>query len=371
MSQQQWGGPSPYASQGFRQPSFGPGPAYGGQPGPGLPYGPPGYGPPGYGPPGYGPHGYGLPPNMPAPRRRNPLKLLLLGMIGVALFAILGLVVLGAAVTQTTEVAFQNDDYQVPPPDANPPPIPIPETYEEAEAIVTSSPFYDQTVPAPVRCTTQPINVGTASDAQLKSHFEGVMECLVRVWQPPVTAAQLILVRPSVTIYGDELTTKCGTSKVNAFYCAADQQIYYSNRLPDAIPIVAEDKWAAQVVMAHEFAHAIQGRTGILISAKALGQNAGDEATDLLFTRRLETQADCLSGMFIRSVTASLGVRNSDLEGIYATYEAIGDDVLSGDPNVVGNHGLARSRRFWGNTGVVNGAVAACNTFIVPKSQVR
>jgi predicted metalloprotease len=355
VSQQQWGGPYPYASQGFRQPSFGPGPVYGGQPGP---------------IPTYPPPGYGLPPNMPAPRRRSPLKLLLKAMIALALLAIVGFVMLGAT-SQTTEVAFQNDDYQVPPPDANPPPIPIPDTYEEAEAILTNSPFYDQTAPAPVRCNTQPINVGTASDSQLKSHFEGMMECLIRVWQPPVSAAQLTLVRPTVTIYGDKMTTKCGTSGINAFYCAADQQVYYSNRLADAIPIVAEDKWAAEVVIAHEFGHALQGRTGILISAKALGQNAGDEAADLLFTRRLETQADCLSGMFIRSVSVSLGVQNSDLKGIYATYEAIGDDVLSGDPGIVGNHGLSRTRKFWGNVGLANGAVAKCNTFIVPKNQVR
>ena len=369
MTQQQWGGPSPYASQGFRQPSFGPGPAYSGQPG----YGPPGYGygPPGYGPPGYGPPGYGLPPNMPAPRRRSPLKLLLMAMIAVALFAIASFVVLGAATSQTTEVAFQNDDYDVPPPDANPPPIPLPETYEEAEAIVTDSPFYAQTVPAPVRCDTQPINVGTASDAQLKAHFDGMMECLIRVWQPPVTAAQLIIVRPTVTIFGDELTTKCGTSKVNAFYCAADQQIYYSNRLADAIPIVAEDKWAAEVVIAHEFAHAIQGRTGILISAKALGQNAGDEATDLLFTRRLETQADCFSGMFIRSVSESLGMQQSDLQGISEVYTAVGDDTLSGNPGIQGNHGLARSRQYWGDAGLGTSQVGQCNTHAAKASLVR
>ena len=36
------------------------------------------------------------------------------------------------------------------------------------------------------------------------------MECLVRVWQPPLTAAGFQIVRPTVTIYGDEINTKCG-----------------------------------------------------------------------------------------------------------------------------------------------------------------
>ena len=366
VSQQQWGGyprygqsaggpqpygrPGPYASQGFQQPPYGPGRGFGG-------------------PQIAVPH-YGAPPGMPGPRRRNPFRALLLAVMAVTLIAIAGFVVAGA-LADTSEVAYQNDDYSVPPPDKNPPPIPIPDTYEQAESIVTNSPFYRQTVPVPVRCDTQPINVETASDAQLKSHFEGMMECLVRVWQPPVEQAGLIIVRPTVTIYGDKMTTKCGTSGVNAFYCAADQQVYYSNRLPDAVAIVKRDKWAADVVIAHEFGHALQGRTGILVSAKALGQNTGNEAEDLRYTRRLETQADCFSGMFLRSTAQSLGIKQTDVEGIENTYRAIGDDTLSGDPSVVGNHGLSRSRLFWGQTGIGNSAVGKCNTFIAPASQVR
>ena len=75
--------------------------------------------------------------------------------------------------------------------------------------------------------------------------------------------------------------------------------------------------------------------------------------------------------MFIRSASRSLGVQQDDLEGIEATYVAIGDDTLSQDPNVVGNHGLARSRLFWGRRGLGTGAVGDCNTFTAPANQVR
>ena len=313
---------------------------------------------------------YGPTPPMPAPRRRNPLRFLLLVIMILGLASIVGLVVAGLNAESST-VAYQNENYRVPPPDTNPPPIPIPETYEQAEQWITQSRFYGQTVPVPVRCNSQPINVTTASDAQLKAHFEGLMECLVRVWEPPVTNAGFIIVRPTVTIYGEELTTKCGKSGVNAFYCTADQQVYYSNLLPEALPAVRRNKWTADVVMAHEFGHALQGRTGILISAHALGQNSGSEATDLQYTRRLETQADCFSGMFIRAVSQSMGVQQQDLDGILAIYYAIGDDTLSGRPDVVGNHGLARSRQYWGNMGLSTSNIGQCNTFVVPASQVR
>jgi uncharacterized protein len=295
---------------------------------------------------------------------------MLLGVIIiVTLVAVAGLAITGLS-SEPATTSYANDNYQVPPPDTNPPPLPVPDTYEQAEEWITNSRFYPQTVPVPVRCNSQPINVATASDAQLKSHFEGLMECLVRVWEPPVTNAGFIIVRPSVTIYGEELTTKCGKSGINAFYCTADQQVYYSRLLPRALP-VRQSKWTADIVMAHEFGHALQGRTGILISAHALGQNSGDEGTDLRYIRRLETQADCFSGMFIRAVSQSLGVQQQDLDGIRDIYVAIGDDSLSGDPNIVGNHGLGQSRAYWGNVGLGGNDVARCNTFIAPARLVR
>ncbi len=371
--QQQWGASPPYGQPPYRQPGYPP-PApgaspYGGNPNSWGSYGQPQFGRPAFGGPHLGPPQYG-PPRVPGPRRRGPLRLLLVALIGISLLALAGLMLSGMTSEQSA-VAYQNDDYQVPPPDRSPPPLPVPQTYDEATALIARNPVYDQMAPLPVRCNSQPINVRTASDDQLKEHFEGLMECLVRFWQPPVTSAGFIIVRPSVTIYGKEMTTKCGKSGVNAFYCSADQQVYYSAQLPDAVPIVRGDKWAADVVMAHEFGHAFQARTGILISSLALGANANDKSVQLEFSRRLETQADCLSGMFIRGVSQSLGVQQSDLDGIQQTYVAVGDDTLTGKPNIVGNHGRAKSRKYWGDTGLGTSQVGKCNTFVASAGLVR
>lgn len=288
----------------------------------------------------------------------------------MTLLAVVGLV-LANNVQSDPDVPYANEEYQVPPADTTPPELPVPETVEQAEAALVENPFYDQATPGPVRCSSQPINVNSADDDQLKAHFEGLMECLVRVWEEPVTAARWQIVRPTVTIYGSGITTRCGETEVNAFYCAADQQIYYSNRLPAAVPVVRKEKWAADVVMAHEFAHALQARTAILISAKALGQQSGSKQTDLELSRRLETQADCFSAMFMRAVSQSLGIQPSDEQGILDTYTAVGDDVLSRQPNIVGNHGLGRSRRYWGSIGIGTNDVGRCNTFVAERSTVR
>jgi predicted metalloprotease len=289
----------------------------------------------------------------------------------------LGLLMLaGTAVSNMTtggppDAAYQNDNYQVPPPDTSPPPLPQPETYTEAEQLLTDNPIYEQSTPAPVRCEAKPVDVSSAGDRALEAHFTELMECLVRVWQPPVESAQWQLVRPTVTIYGQEITTRCGKSSVNAFYCGADQQIYYSNLLDESVPVVAREKWAADVVMAHEFAHALQARTAILISSSALGQQAEDEGTELAFSRRLETQADCFSGMFLRSVKDALDIQDSDVQGILDVYNAVGDDTLSGDRNIVGNHGLGRSREYWGQTGLDTAEVGSCNTYTAKANLVR
>jgi predicted metalloprotease len=359
-----------------RAPRWGQGPQLG------NPYGQNPYGlSPAGGQRGFGQNPFGAPPGgpygrRPPPRRRHPFRLLVLAAIAVGLFmmgstAVSNLTTGASSTASSDGGAYQNEDYQVPPPDTNPPPIPQPETYEEAQTLITQNPFYSQVTPDPVRCTSDPINVDSASDSQLKRHFDGLMECLVRVWQPPVEGAQFQIVRPTVTIYGSEITTKCGKSEVNAFYCGADQQVYYSNRLDDAVPVVAQDRWAADVVMAHEFGHALQARTAILISSQALGQQSNDEATQLLFSRRLETQADCLSGMFLNSVAESLGVQQSDVRGILEVYNAVGDDTLSGRANIQGNHGLGRSREYWGNTGLGTTDIGACNTYSAKSSLVR
>ena len=81
-------------------------------------------------------------------------------------------------------------------------------------------------------------------------------------------------------------------------------------------------------------------------------QNAPSKNEGLKYLRRLETQADCFSAAFLRSVSRSLGIQQADIDGILESYAAVGDDTLSHDPNVVGDHGLARSRRYWGNLGL-------------------
>jgi uncharacterized protein len=300
------------------------------------------------------------------------LRLLLLAVIGLCLVALAALVLV-SFFARPAEIAYANDDYQVPAAELNPPQIPFPQSLDQAQQWMQQNPLYGQSAPAPVRCEVPPIDVAKADDATLDSHFESLMECLVRVWQPPLTQAGFQIFRPTVTIYAEDISTKCGSGKMprNAFYCGADQQIYWSNTLGPFLAPFSVSKRAGDQIMAHEFGHAIQGRTGILASYAGTKQQIADEGTRLELSRRSEVQADCFAGMFLRSASVSLGLKQADVEQIGTDFYNSGDDVITGDPNFVGDHGHGVSRRRWGMIGLGSAEAGKCNSFVAPPSQVR
>ena len=297
---------------------------------------------------------------------------MLLALIGLGLLALVGLALVNLT-TKPAEVAWANDDYQVPAADLNVTPLPAPQSAVQAMEWLTRNALYNQVAPAPVRCEIQPIDVATAGNALLKSHFEETMACLVRVWQPPLTAAGFEIFRPTVTIYDVEVTTKCGSGKepYNAFYCDADQQIYWSRTLGEILAPASVSRWAGDEVLAHEFGHAIQGRTGILTSRNLLRRQALTEAEKLRLTRRNETQADCLAGIFIRSVSLSLGLQQGDVAVIQDNFASGGDDVIAKKKSEEGNHGQSSTRRYWGTVGLGTGEAGRCNTYSAPAGHVR
>ena len=166
------------------------------------------------------------------------------------------------------------------------------------------------------------------------------------------------------------MTTKCGTSGVNAFYCAADQQVYYCNQLRHAVPIVRRDKWAADVVMAHEFGHALQARTGILISATRWARTPATSrptcSTAAGWRPRRTASPACSSA---RS-RPSLGVQQSDLRRHRGHLRRGRGRHAQRQPDIVGNHGCPIAG-YWGTTGLGTRAVGKCNTFTSPAQPGR
>lgn len=300
------------------------------------------------------------------------MLLFAIGAIIVGMFVVSMLSETNDPPPQAPPGEYQNEDYQVPPINQNPPELPMPQTYSEATEWMVNNPVYNSSVAVPVRCEALPIDLLNSSDAQLKAHFDDLTACMMRVFDPPLSDAGYIAVRPSVTVYTSPVETRCGTMpRANAAYCAADQQVYYSTELPAIVPAeLRGTNFVVESVIAHEFAHAIQARTGILISEAAWEQNSNESDANAL-SRRLEVQADCWSGQFMHSVGQSVGIDEAALDDLSLLFYSIGDDVLTGDPNIDGNHGRGDSRRAWFLEGTNTTSMGACNTFAVPAETVR
>ena len=309
---------------------------------------------------------YPSPPLAPA-RKRNVGTVLLLLLVAA--------IVVGVAVpvvTALTSAGYANSTYVPPLPDTNPPSLPKVSTATTTET-VTASPLYAQSVPNPTKCTVTVIDLSAASDSELQSHMSDVVACLMRVWDTTVAKAGFEMPRPPVVVYSSPLSTACGKlPTMNAAYCGSDQKIYYATDLPQAIPSgLRSSRFIVEVIVAHEFGHAVQARTGILTAAHSLSDTASSQADANEWSRRTELQADCFAGLFIRSVSKSAGISQQDLDNIAALMVSFGDDSLSKNSSVDGGHGLGVDRKYWMQLGLASTTVAACNTFTAPTDEVR
>lgn len=334
---------------------------------------------PSWAPPGPGQSLSGL--RIPPPSKRpNPLILPLLALLAVGVIGFIATIIIASSMTQhstttggdVSSSGYQNEDYQVPPAALNPPPLPQPQTYSEARDWLTENAIYAGAVDSPVRCKLQELDLRTASNTRLTIHMNQMTECLMRVWGPPLEAAGFTPVRPSVTVYDGPVTTACGQlPNRNAVYCAADQQVYYAQDLPTVVPQeLLGTQFITESIIAHEFGHAIQARTGILISNAAWEQQSSEQDA-LSLSRRLEMQADCFAGEFLSAVSESTSMQQSDLNSVGRLFYSFGDDVLRNEPGSVGNHGQGTNRQSWMSKGLSSPQIVTCNTFTADEQAVR
>lgn len=227
--------------------------------------------------------------------------------------------------------------------------------------------IYRRTVPNPVRCHNSNINALTSTPAERTKYLNDMTACLMRVWATTLSQAGYSMHRPSVTLYDAPFRGACGRidDTRNAFFCGGDQQIFWGADLARIFaPSRNTNRIIFDFVLAHEFAHAVQWRTGILGSANAYRHRHGFESPAAqTYSRRIEQQADCLAGLFMNSVAVARGYTGADRQ---LNVVLAGD--IGGRPG--GSHGLPNSRRTWTTKGLGTTRVVLCNTFTVPASQV-
>lgn len=174
---------------------------------------------------------------------------------------------------------------------------------------------------------------------------------------------------PVLVLFSGVTASPCGNASgaTGPFYCPADRKAYLDTDFFATLSrqLGARGDFAAAYVIAHEVAHHVQNELGILGQVNERRQVVGETQANAL-TVRLELQADCLSGVWARSVDGLL--EPGDLEEALNAARMIGDDHLQKRAGRVPQphtftHGTSEQRSRWFAIGYQSGDIRSCDTF--------
>ncbi|WP_417606587.1 neutral zinc metallopeptidase [Primorskyibacter flagellatus] len=174
---------------------------------------------------------------------------------------------------------------------------------------------------------------------------------------------------PVMVLYSGVTQSPCGSASgaTGPFYCPADRKAYLDTEFFSTLSqqLGASGDFAAAYVIAHEVAHHVQNELGILGQVDQARRQSSETQANAL-TVRLELQADCLSGVWARSVDGLL--EPGDLEEALNAARRIGDDYLQKRAGQVPQphtftHGTSEQRSGWFARGYDSGRMADCDTF--------
>ncbi|MDF2822648.1 MAG: hypothetical protein K0R68_56 [Mycobacterium sp.] len=198
---------------------------------------------------------------------------------------------------------------------------------------------------------------GWPSDAAAAQGFNDVaVRCLASAWTPLLDRAGMQYTPPLVFAPSGTFNTPCGSGDY-ALYCSSNNGIYLPlgiiNRDWDGFPFVH------LAMVSHEFGHHVQELSGSLGEAWSQRRKVGTNSpAGLEWSRRMELQAECFSGLFLGSVVDSGGpFTQSDLSDVIQAY--IGDET----------HGTSANGDAWLMRGSEN-QIARCNTWVASSAEV-
>lgn len=184
-----------------------------------------------------------------------------------------------------------------------------------------------------------------------------------------------------VVLYDGQTQSACGaaSSATGPFYCPSDESIYLDVAFFETLSSdygASDGSLAQMYVLAHEWGHHISNLIGTL-------QQTGRESGPASGSVRLELQADCFAGAWVKNastVTDDAGVpflqpvTQQQIADAMSAAAAVGDDHIMESAGAPVNperftHGTSEQRQRWFQEGYRSGP-GACGTFDVPASEL-
>ncbi len=223
-------------------------------------------------------------------------------------------------------------------------------------------------------------NCKTGQDAENSTDCArvAVENSLTSYWSKTLPAQSDTRFEPEsgVQTFTGSVGTDCGnaSSDVGPFYCPVDKTIYLDTTFfEDVLQQQLNGPAGAFVepyVLAHEYGHHIQNLLGTMGQVRTQQGPNSDSV-------RLELQADCYAGMWVKNATSTdtadgepliVDLSQEDIQQALAAAKAVGDDRIQKETTGTVNreqwtHGSSAARMKWFQTGYTEGSLQACDTF--------
>ncbi|SEH03213.1 hypothetical protein SAMN05444920_13417 [Nonomuraea solani] len=219
-------------------------------------------------------------------------------------------------------------------------------------------------------------NASIFSHSQLKSLILKTGRCMDQGWRPILEKQGIEFSPPNYAIAAKRGRGACGDypspGNIVPYYCPRNNTIYASTSAMargngNSRGYGQIISWHGGIIsmMAHEYGHHVQNITGLMDSWWRQTLDSSSQSGKLALSRRLELQATCFAGMWMRSVAASYPVNTSNRSRLFFFYSQVGDH-----PGYPRDHGTPVNNNRWFRQGWERSQSYQCNTWMAPSSTV-
>ncbi|MDR8411956.1 neutral zinc metallopeptidase [Nonomuraea sp. 3-1Str] len=217
-------------------------------------------------------------------------------------------------------------------------------------------------------------NANVFDHAQLKALILKTGACMDKAWRPILEKQGIAFSPPGYAIAAKRGRGACGDYPAPGgmvpYYCPRNNTIYASTSAMARGNGTSRGyaqllAWNGGIVsmMAHEYGHHVQNLTGLMDSWWERTLETSGRSGKLALSRKLELQATCFAGMWMRSVATSYPVNTSNRGRLFWFYGQVGDY-----PGYPRDHGSPPNNNRWFRQGWERSQVYQCNTWMAPSS---